>query len=151
MLAGALGTTLLFGFPVFCIVCPVGLTFATVVAFVRFIGFNEPSLGLVLFPAILVVELMVLRGWCHTLCSMGVLMSLVANGNRTLRPRADVAKCRRGGEGEGSCNVCASVCSELIDPRANLDARPLVECTRCGRCVDACPSDALSFLPQRKE
>lgn len=144
VLLGALGSSAAFGFPVFCLVCPVGLTFATVVALVRFVGYNEPSLGLVVFPAVIVFELVVLRKWCRNLCPIAAFLSLLTPLNRTLRPHADDTACARTAQGE-RCNVCASVCPELIDPRADLGDRPLTECTRCGRCVDACPHAALSF------
>ena len=37
ILAAALGSTLVFGFPVFCLVCPIGLTFATVLLVMRLV------------------------------------------------------------------------------------------------------------------
>ena len=143
VLLGALASAIVFGFPVFCLICPIGLTFGTVVSFVRLIGFNEPSWGLLLFPALIVIELVVLRRWCHTLCPVSALMSLVASFNRTLRPRADESQClRTAGE---PCAVCASVCPENLDPRSDLGTRALSECTRCGACIEACPKGALSF------
>lgn len=152
VLIGALGSSAAFGFPVFCLVCPVGLTFATVVALVRFVGYNEPSLGLIVFPAVIAFELTVLRSWCRNLCPIAAFLSLLAPLNRTLRPQADASACARTARGE-RCNVCASVCPELIDPRADLGDRPLSECTRCARCVEACPQKALSFrlLPAKDE
>lgn len=145
VLAGALGSALIFGFPVFCLVCPIGLTFATIIAWVRLVGFNEPSIGLVLFPLIIVVELVVLRKWCHTLCPVGALLSLVSQFNRTLRPKVNTAKCLRYAKDE-PCSVCSSVCPELIDPHSDLGLRPLTECTRCGKCAEACPQGAISFV-----
>lgn len=144
VLLGALASALVFGFPVFCLICPIGLTFGTVVSIVRLVGFNEPSWGLVLFPAIIVIELAVLKKWCHTLCPVSAIISLASTFNRTFRPVADERKCLRSA-GE-PCAVCASVCPEHIDPRGDLGARPLNECTRCGACVEACPHGALRFV-----
>ena len=56
VLGGALLSTAVFGFPVFCLICPVGLTFATLIAVWRLFQFNEVALSLWVFPAILVLE-----------------------------------------------------------------------------------------------
>ena len=144
VLAGTLGSALIFGFPVFCLVCPIGLSIATIVALVQLVGFNQPSIGLVLFPLIIVVELLVLRKWCHTLCPVSALMSLLSSFNRTLRPQVDSSKCLRYVHGE-PCSACSSACPELIDPHSDLGPRPMTECTRCGACAEACPQGAISF------
>lgn len=151
VLCGALGTAAVFGFPVFCLVCPIGLTFAVVVGLVRLIGFNEPSFSLLLFAVILAVELIFLRKWCSKFCPIGAFLSLVSHANRTFRPKADAGKCLRTTEGN-PCGVCATVCPEHIDPQSDLGERGLNECTRCGKCADACPASALSFpLLARRE
>ena len=43
ILAAALGSTLVFGFPVFCLVCPIGLTFATVLLVMRLFAFGDAT------------------------------------------------------------------------------------------------------------
>ena len=45
VLGGSLVSAAICGFPVFCLICPVGLTFATAIALYRLVGFNEPTLG----------------------------------------------------------------------------------------------------------
>ena len=144
VLAGSLVSAAACGFPVFCLVCPIGLTIASVIALYRFVGFNELTLSLVVFPAVIVLELVVLRKWCHRFCPVGALLSLISSfGSKMTRPRVDHDRCLRA-ESE-PCTACASVCPEHIDPVADLGRRPLSECTRCGRCADACPHDAISF------
>lgn len=128
-------------------ICPVGLTFATVIAFYRFVGFNEPTFDLLVFPAIIVVELVLLRKWCHRFCPIGALMSLFAPLARRLRPQVKVDACLRS-TGE-DCVVCGSVCPEGIDPVRDLGRRPLYECTRCGRCAEVCPTQAITFRRRR--
>jgi ferredoxin-type protein NapH len=149
VLLGALASTAIFGFPVFCIVCPIGLTFATAIAVVRLVGFNEPSFGLLIFPAILLIEFLVLRKWCYKICPMGALMSLVASFNRTLKPKVEEKKCLRFTE-DADCSVCSNVCPEHIDPHSNLGLRSTAECTRCNRCAEACPEGAIRFTPQKR-
>ena len=56
VLGGALASSAVFGFPVFCLICPVGLTFALVIALWRLFEFNEPSLSIVFFAGFLMLE-----------------------------------------------------------------------------------------------
>ena len=144
VLCGALGTTAIFGFPVFCLVCPLGLTFAIVVGLVRLIGYNEPSVTLLIAAAVLVLELVFLRKWCAKICPVGALLSLISRANKTFRPTVDTGKCLRCTSGD-TCGACAAACPEQIDPQANLGAAPVFECTKCGKCADACPASAISF------
>ena len=143
VLGGALLSTAVFGFPVFCLVCPIGLTFATVILLWRFVQFNEPTIGLLVFPLILVVEFVVLRKWCHKICPLGALLSLLSGLNRTFRPTVDESLCMRS---EGvDCEACASACPEHIDPYADLGERSIVDCTKCKNCANACPANAIKF------
>lgn len=144
VLCGALGSAAIFGFPVFCLICPIGLTCASVVLLVRLLGIGELSWGLFLFPAVLVLELVVLKDYCGKICPVAALMSLVARANRTFRPKANAQVCLRDNE-HAACHACASACPEHIDPRAGFGSAALNECTRCGRCADACPEHAISF------
>ena len=148
VLAGSLASAAVCGFPVFCLVCPSGLTFASAIALYRLIGFNEPAIEVLVFPALLVLELTVLRKWCHRFCPVGALLSLLSRGNRTFKPHVDASMCAR--HAGSSCAACAQACPEHIDPCADLGDRSLAECTRCGACVNTCPAKALSFV-NRKE
>lgn len=144
VLGGALLSTAAFGFPVFCLVCPVGLTFGTLIVVWRVFQFSEVTWSLLVFPAILVLELAVLRKWCHRFCPLGALLSLVSRGNRTLRPQADPAVCLHAAHGE-SCHRCADACPEGIDLRGAHGSTPLHECLKCRECADACPVQAITF------
>lgn len=148
VLGGALVSAAICGFPVFCLVCPVGLTFATGIALYRLVGFNEPTLDLLIFPLVLVLELTLLRKWCHRFCPLSALFSLVAGFGKATRPKVNKSLCARyAGKG---CNACAVACPEHIDPCADKGDRALAECTRCGACVQACPQQALRFTKARK-
>lgn len=148
VLAGSLASAAVCGFPVFCLVCPIGLTFASAIALYRLIGFNEPAIEVLVFPALLVLELTVLRKWCHRFCPVGALLSLLSRGNRTFKPHVDASMCAR--HAGSSCAACAQACPEHIDPCADLGDRSLAECTRCGACVNTCPAKALSFVNRRE-
>ncbi|MDR2715669.1 MAG: 4Fe-4S binding protein [Coriobacteriaceae bacterium] len=140
VLGGALLSTAVFGFPVFCIVCPVGLTFASLIALWRLVGFNEPSWALLIFPLFLALELFVLKKWCIRFCPLGALMSLMSIPNKLFRPRVDDAKCLRS---QGiDCKVCVTACEEELDPHC---IEGMHECTKCGLCKEHCPSQAISI------
>lgn len=150
--AGAVFSSFLFGFPVFCLVCPVGLTFATFVLAWRTVQYGELSWGLVVFPAIIVVELLAMKRWCVKICPIGGLLSLLASKRGAFRVVADESSCLRTTKG-APCTACGSACPQSIDPFADLGDASNLECTRCHRCVEACPENAVSMrvLPPADE
>lgn len=143
VLGGALATTVVFGFPVFCLICPVGLTVATIVGLWQAFKFSELSWGLLIFPAILVLEVVVLKKWCHSFCPLGFLLTLISRGNRLFRPKIRLDKCLRN---QGvDCRRCVDACPEQIDLHPGEVSAPLASCTKCRACVDECPADAIQF------
>lgn len=144
VLAGALLSTAIFGFPVFCLVCPVGLSVATFIGLWRLIQYNDATWSLVVFPLIVFVELFLLRKWCHRFCPLAAFASLVARGNRTLRPTVDGTVCIRE-QGKGACHLCYEACPEAIDLHNLAAGAPLAECMKCRECVAACPEDAIEL------
>jgi ferredoxin-type protein NapH len=144
VLAGALLSTVIFGFPVFCLVCPVGLTFAVFIGLWRLVQFNDLTWGLLVFPAILLIEMVFMRRWCLKICPMGALFSIIASVNKTLRPVVDSQKCLRSASGT-DCSTCVLVCPEHVDPHSDKGLRPMTECTKCRLCADACPAKAVTI------
>lgn len=138
VLGGALASSLVFGFPVFCLVCPVGLSFATLIALWRLVGLNETTWDLVVFLAILLVEVVLLRKWCTRLCPISALLSLVSRANRTLRPHVGEACLRAHGK---DCRACVQACPEQLDPHT----KRIPECSKCNACAEACPAQAISL------
>lgn len=145
ILGGALASSAVFGFPVFCLICPVGLTFALTVALWRLFEFNETNWAILWFAGFLVLELLVLRRWCSRFCPLGALWTLASRFNRFLRPKAREDLCTRMTHGV-PCTICRDVCPEGIDPAsvAN-DPMLLARCTKCGACAAACPTGAVHF------
>lgn len=153
VLGGALLSTAVFGFPVFCLICPVGLTFATLIAVWRLFQFNEVALSLLVFPAMLALEVLVLRKWCSRFCPLGALLSLVSRLNKTFRPVSNEATCLRSSKGE-PCHQCADVCPEGHRParriRLGADARVHeMPCVR-RRMPDACHLVSVSSETRRR-
>ena len=144
VLGAGLLSAAIFGFPVVCLVCPIGLSFATVFLLVRAFGFGDPSWALIIIPAFLILEVLVFRKWCHWLCPVSALMSLIAKGNKTVLPTVDDAKCLETSRGV-SCGACGRACPEGIDVRHADLGNHVSECTRCRACADACPGGAITF------
>jgi len=144
VLGGALGSTLLFGFPVFCLICPVGLTFAVIVSAWRLIQFNEPTWSLLVFPAVLALELVFFRFTCRKFCPLGALISIMSRLNLFFKPSIDTKKCLKTTKGS-DCNICKNVCNEEIDLHEPLTQQSLSRCTKCNDCSGSCPMQAISF------
>ena len=142
---GALVSTLLFGFPVFCLVCPIGLTFGTVFLFANLFMHGDVSWMTAVVPIVLLVEVVAFSKWCHALCPLGALMSLISKGNKTFVPKVNDRACLETSKGT-SCGVCAAVCPEGINPRyPEISETAMCECTKCRACVESCPGHAISM------
>ncbi|MGL5511871.1 MAG: 4Fe-4S binding protein, partial [Sporomusa sp.] len=144
ILGVTLGSSAIFGFPVFCLICPIGLVFATLFALIRLLHFNEPTIDIIVFPVIIIIELVLLKKWCSKLCPIGALLSLFSRFNRQLVPTVDHARCL-----EESCHTkcrrCRSVCSFDIDLKNGNGTGDISECTKCRECADNCPVQAIRF------
>ena len=152
ILAAALGSTLVFGFPVFCLVCPIGLTFATVLLVMRLFAFGDATWTVVAFPAIIALEILLLPKWCQRFCPLGALLSLFSGLNRTFRPQVDAEKCLREGRGM-ACSLCEQACPEGINLHdVAAGETTLSDCSKCRACADVCPEGAISFplLPKKR-
>lgn len=143
-LGGALASAAIFGFPVFCLVCPIGLTFATIFLTMRLFGGGDMTWAVVVVPVLLLVEVVFFRKWCASFCPLSALMSLVAKANRTFKPVINERACLETAKG-ASCGRCAQACPEGIDVRHPERGASWSECTRCRECVDACPAHAISL------
>ena len=151
VLGGALVSTFIFGFPVFCLVCPIGLTFATILLLVNLFGQGDVTWSLIVVPALLIAEVVLFKKWCHKLCPLSAFMSLIAKLNRTFKPTIDDAKCLETSKG-ATCGRCGKACNEGIDPRhPELSEAAWSECTKCRSCVDACPANAITMPLIAKE
>lgn len=141
VLGGALGSAALFGFPVFCLVCPIGLTAALVAGLVHLFSAGETSWGLLIFPVLILLEVVFFRKWCVKICPVSALLSLVSSFNVTFKPQVKTNQCLRT---QGvDCHACTDACPEKLDPHSSF----IPECSKCGACVDACPAKAIKIKP----
>lgn len=143
VLGGALLSSFLFGFPVFCAVCPIGLFFGSLFAVNRLFFAQQPSLELLLFPALLALELFVLKSWCRSICPLGALLSIIGSLNRFFRPTIRKDKCLAA---QGAhCRVCEKACPEEIDLLNDSADSSLSDCTKCLECYEKCPVKAIKL------
>ncbi|MDR3316239.1 MAG: 4Fe-4S binding protein [Coriobacteriales bacterium] len=147
VLAGVLVASAVIGFPVFCLVCPIGLTFGTVVSLWRLFVFKEVTVSVLVFPACLILELLVYRKWCMNLCPIAAFLGIFARFATRFRPIVDTSTCIQY-TGSATCRVCAKVCPETIDLHDAAASSILADCTRCGTCLEACPKQAIRITRQ---
>lgn len=143
-LGSALLSAAIFGFPVFCLICPIGLVFATIMLFILLFGNGDVTWSLIAAPALLAIELFLLRKWCADFCPLSALMSLIAKANRTFKPVIDDTKCLETSK-HATCGKCTEACEIGIDPRHPERGASWSECTKCRACVEACPAHAISM------
>lgn len=153
ILLAAIGSTLILGFPVFCLMCPIGITFALVLLVMRLFVFGETTWTIILFLGVLIAEVVLLPHWCNRLCPLGALYSLFSAGNKTLLPTVDESSCLETAKGI-KCGACQRACHVDINLHDTTKSHAtLSECTKCRACAEVCPASAITFpfLPKKKE
>jgi ferredoxin-type protein NapH len=103
------------------------------------------SLALVWVAALLVFEIVYARrAWCRYVCPIGLTYG-VLGAAAPVKVTYDLESCAHEGECRKVCEV-PHVLELTIKGRAEepkLDVGP--DCTRCGLCVDVCPTGALRY------
>lgn len=104
-----------------------------------------PTLALAWVVLLLVFEVVYARrGWCKYVCPIGLTYGLLG-AKAPVRVTYDLESCAHEGECRKVCEV-PHVLDLTIKGRAEdakLDVGP--DCTRCGLCVDVCPTGALRY------
>ena len=135
---------LIAGLPLFCLVCPIGLTFGTVGSLWHLIVDKQMTASVLVFPAALVVELVLYRKWCLNLCPIAGLLGIFSQFATRFRPQVNTQTCLRC-TGSAACEACTLACPEHIDRHAPDAAQQLGQCSRCGECLRACPTASIDI------
>jgi len=127
------------GQPWFCkYICPSGTVFGAVPLllandFLRGLIGVQFILKIILAAGIVSAAVFIYRIFCRVLCPLGAIYALF-NKISILHMECDRQKCRSCGNCSRECQITLTPVSQPNDP----------ECVRCGRCVSACQSKALT-------
>lgn len=141
VLAAAIAGSFAVGFPVFCLVCPIGLFFGFIFAVHRLFVSYQPGWELIIFPLVIMAEVFLFKKWCGYICPLGAFFRLVNKaGGRFIELKADPAACSvlKG----HSCHICANSCAEGISVPVHTSADSS-DCVLCLNCKDECPNGAV--------
>ena len=130
-------------FPVFCLICPIGLFFGFIFAVLKLFNVFEPSMALIIFPLMLIAELVLFRKWCSIICPISGFMMLINKiPGYKFRLQSDSSTCLLK---DGiTTEHCADNCQENL--RITKGDNDFIErCTSCMECSDSCPAKSISF------
>lgn len=134
------------GFPLFCLICPIGLFFGIIFAVARLFNIYQPGWELIVFPIILFLELFLLKSWCGSFCPIGAFFRIINSiTGRIIKLKASKSTCTRlnNSSGHGG-HVCKHICSEGLSI-PEFKNRDIKDCNLCLKCVDNCPSSAIKI------
>lgn len=140
ILIGALAASFIVGFPVFCLICPIGIFFGFIYAVYRLSVLYTPGWELVIFPAIFIIEIFVLRSWCKSICPVGAIFRLLGRiSPLRLQPKIKQDRCI-------DCGACVEACPENID-LLNGTQDEMQHCNLCLECYEECPKQSIQIGP----
>ena len=138
--ASTLVGSAVFKFPVFCAVCPVGISHRGIYHLATLTTITGRVLPLIFelwaIPVVAILtSLRERRFWCRKLCPIVRLLSGAGALNPFIKPRVKEEKCV-------ACMQCEKICPFKIDL---LDKGSLSKCTKCLDCYIVCDYNAIQI------
>ena len=104
-----------------------------------------PGLALLWVLTLLLFEVFVSRrAWCRYVCPIGMTYGIVGVIS-PLRVQYNVQDCHHEGDCRNICEVPHVLSMTIRGRSPDVDVDLGADCTRCGMCVDICPTSSLSF------
>jgi ferredoxin-type protein NapH len=131
-LASTLIASWILGFPIFCLICPIGIVSRIIAsALTGILDLWSIMWGTMVFAAITLV--LRVRNWCGGICPLGALQALLSP-LKILRIKVS-GRCAK-------CGICTRSCPLGLEIRED-ERMEHMSCTACMKCVIECPFKAL--------
>jgi len=128
---------LITGYTVYEFISPTGILSRAII--------YGPTLALIWVALLLFFELFLSRrAWCRYICPIGITYGIVGVFS-PLRVSYDMTDCKHEGDCRAVCLVPHVLDVTIKNRSTDIDIGLGADCTRCGLCVDACPTKSLNF------
>jgi len=161
MISSLIGSVV-FKFPIFCAICPIGIVSRGLFHFKAMMSITGKWmvwwLEMLFVPLIAVIlSLRERRFFCKHICPVGAFLSMIASLNPFIKPRVKDKRCIMKGcpeDCEGSrldiCFFCRLMDDKMCEKVCPIDIDlvnhgSLAKCTKCLECYVVCPWDAISI------